>query len=327
MTTMTPAASPRSDESKAQDPRSELRALIRAELSREILPAASTLAAHVRELYGESVGSILFYGSCLRADSPEGVMDLYLLTRSNRDFNPTLPLAAANRLIPPNIYFWSIPSEEGELRGKGAAISLEQFQKSCEPGAWSPSIWARFCQPVVLVDSPTEADREATVDAVEQSIVTAAKWAAWLGPSTGSARDYWVALFRATYSVELRPERDDRPGLIVDANRERYERLLPLAWKVAGISFEVEDGEYRPHVDGRPTKARGWRARRALGKGLSVARIVKGAFTFDGAVDYLLWKIERHSGVKVAATEWQKRHPFLAAPSVFAKLWRAGAIR
>ena len=45
-----------------------------------------------------------------------------------------------------------------------------------------------------------------------------------------------------------------------------------------------------------------WRFRRLVGKVLSILRLAKGVFTFDGGVDYILWKIERHSGVKATAT-------------------------
>jgi hypothetical protein len=42
---------------------------------------------------------------------------------------------------------------------------------------------------------------------------------------------------------------------------------------------------------------------------------------------YILWKIERHSGVKATATPWQRRHPLLAAPGLAWRLYRRGAFR
>ena len=36
---------------------------------------------------------------------------------------------------------------------------------------------------------------------------------------------------------------------------------------------------------------------------------LKGIFTFDGGLDYALWKIKRHSGKTVPVTDWQRRHP------------------
>ena len=56
-----------------------------------------------------------------------------------------------------------------------------------------------------------------------------------------------------------------------------------------------------------------------MGKELNIARLVKAAFTFEGAARYGLWKIERHTGVHIALTPWRERHPVLAGPGV---LWR-----
>jgi len=59
-----------------------------------------------------------------------------------------------------------------------------------------------------------------------------------------------------------------------------------------------------------------------MGRPLNYARLVKAAFTFDGAARYAAWKIERHTGMPVALTPWRERHPVLAAPGVLWRLWR-----
>ena len=93
--------------------RERLAARVREELNAPVLPEAHDVARYARELHGDAYGPILFYGSCLRADSPEGIMDVYLLSRSHAGFHgPTSKgkaLAGLNWLIPPNIYFWTIP--------------------------------------------------------------------------------------------------------------------------------------------------------------------------------------------------------------------------
>jgi hypothetical protein len=54
-------------------------------------------------------------------------------------------------------------------------------------------------------------------------------------------------------------------------------------------------------------------------------RLLKAAWTFEGATRYALWKIERHSGVHIPLTPWRERHPVLAAPGVLFRLWRQSA--
>ena len=57
------------------------------------------------------------------------------------------------------------------------------------------------------------------------------------------------------------------------------------------------------------------------------ARIV-GVLVFSGlATAYILWKIERHSGVRVEVTPRQRRHPFIFALPLFWRLYRQGAFR
>ena len=68
---------------------------------------------------------------------------------------------------------------------------------------------------------------------------------------------------------------------------------------------------------------RAWRMRRTLGKPLNLARLVKAAFTFEGAGRYAAWKIERHTGVAITVTPWRERHLILASPGVFWQLWKA----
>ena len=71
----------------------------------------------------------------------------------------------------------------------------------------------------------------------------------------------------------------------------------------------------------------GWTMRRLAGKALHVLRLVKAAFTFENGLEYLLWKIQRHSGETVEVKDWQRRHPLLAAPGLALRLYRRGAFR
>jgi hypothetical protein len=71
----------------------------------------------------------------------------------------------------------------------------------------------------------------------------------------------------------------------------------------------------------------GWRVRAVQGKVLSVLRLLKGLFTFKGGVDYILWKIERHSGVRVEVGPTLKRFTPLALVVIFWRLFRRGAFR
>ena len=76
----------------------------------------------------------------------------------------------------------------------------------------------------------------------------------------------------------------------------------------------------------RETAAAGMALRRVWSKSLNVMRLLKAAGTFANGIDYLSWKIERHSGVKVEVTDAMRRHPRLASWKLLIRMWRNGAL-
>jgi hypothetical protein len=318
------------ESSPSEEPEAALRSRITAELARDLLPEAHRVAAHALERHGaDAIGPILFYGSCQRAESAEGILDVYLLSKSNRAFHHSGVAAGLNWLVPPTIYYYEIHEPDQIVRAKSAVVSEAQFAASCRDETDNASIWARFCQPAVLLRTPDEEARTRVVTMLVDAVKTAAWWAAHLGPESGTAEDFWVALFMGTYASELRPERLDRARLIYETYPERYDAMLPEAWAALGIPFRREGDRYVPEVsaEARAEAKAKWARRVKAGKVLSVVRVLKGTLTFDGGVDYLLWKIERHSGKKIETTPWQRKHPFLAGPVVLAKMVRAGMLR
>jgi hypothetical protein len=76
-------------------------------------------------------------------------------------------------------------------------------------------------------------------------------------------------------------------------------------------------------ADRRRRLRRGWTVRRFLGKPLAAVRLVKSMLTFGDWVPYALWKLERHTGVHIELTEWQRRYFWLACwPVIFRLLFR-----
>jgi len=292
-------------------------------------PAAALVAALVAH-GGDNVASVLFYGSNLRTGDVEGLLDFYVLVDRLTGWRDSAPLAAATRLLPPSVEYWEVPWQGHTLRAKVAVMGIDQFARSTRFDGMDTTIWARFTQPVMLAHARDPAARRQVRAAVTQAVTTATRWAALLGPVEGTARDYWEALFKATYSAELRVEKATRGVSIVDHAADRYTALLPPAWASARVPFEERpDGRLHPLLSAsdRARAASAWVWRGRFGKVLNIARLVKAAFTFTGGVDYLLWKLHRHSGVRLELTPWQRRHPILSAPGILWKLKRMGAIR
>ncbi|HUF86110.1 MAG TPA: hypothetical protein VMM59_01905 [Thermohalobaculum sp.] len=320
----------------AQDTRAPagLRELIAAELDRPPGPAAEAMAARLAARPG--VAAVVFYGARMRQGGGEGgeggegaegdgdgPLDFYLLTDGNRAYHGPGLAALANRLLPPSVYR-ETPDGAAPVEAKVAVISLRAFRARMRRDSLDTTLWARFAQPVVLAWARTPADRAAVIDAVAAAVETASWWAARLAPDPGDPGDpgdpdaTWSALFRRTYASELRVEGGRRAGDIVAAAPGRYRRLHALL--IAGRAAPDSDPD-------RNRAKRAWARRRALGKALNAARLLKAACTYRGGIAYALAKVERHSGRPVALKPWQRRWPWLAAPLVVWRLWRERRLR
>ena len=284
---------------------SNLRDLVAEELSLPVDPRVSAVAAAIAQRHAPASRAVLFYGSCLRQKRLDGLMlDFYLIVSDYRATYPKRWLATANRLIPPNVFYF----EHQGLVAKYAVLSESDFHRLIGPETSSVSVWARFAQPSRLVWAAGEAARAAAIDAVSRAAPTLLAAA---GERAGEMPlDWWRRAFTLTYSAELRAEPAGRQASVVDADRERYVRFTAPAAKAIAARRQSS-----------------WRRRRIEGKSLSVLRLAKASLTFTGGADYIAWKINRHAGTNIVLKPWQRRHPLLAAITLLPRLLRSGAVR
>lgn len=284
-----------------------LRELVAEELAIPVDRRVSDFAeAIARHHHGSR--AVLFYGSCLRQVELDGLtLDFYLIVRDYRSAYPKRWMAAANALIPPNVFH----IEHKGLVAKYAVLSEADFHRLAGPGARNVSVWARFAQPSRLVWAADPAASAAAVEAIAQSAPTLLAAA---GPRDGEdILELWRRAFALTYSAELRAERKTRSGSIVDVDPKRYRRFgKPALLGARALRGKVSTG---------------WLSRRVEGKALSVARLAKASLTFAGGADYIVWKINRHAGTAFELKPWQRRHPLLGALSLLPRLLKSGAVR
>jgi hypothetical protein len=280
--------------------------LVAAELAQPVDPQVAAMAAAVAARHGEASRAVLFYGSCLRQRQLDGLMlDFYLIVSDYRAAYDKRWLARANALVPPNVF----PFHHDGLAAKYAVLSEADFHRLNGPETRNVSVWARFAQPARLAWVRDEAARARIVAAVARA---APALLAAAGRIAGEAPlDWWRRAFALTYSAELRAERKERGGSVVDADAARYAAFAGPA--AAAIEPRAARG--------------GWRRRRVEGKLLSVVRLAKASATYAGGADYIVWKINRHAGTDFALKPWQRRHPLLGALSLLPRLLKSGAIR
>jgi hypothetical protein len=316
----------------ATDPPSSGRALLVANLAGELASPipddASALARAIRARHGAAVAAIAFYGSCLRRGTSEGVHDFYAIVDDYRSAYRSRALAAANALLPPNVFYIEHGSGVAPLRAKYAVVSAADLARACRGMTHRAGLWARFAQPVAAAFVRDAAARDALAAMCADAVCTAlraglAARPRGLRPEESAA--FWRELFRATYAAELRPEREGASDAIYAAAPARFDARLAEA-----VEALLESGAIERAADGalraRTPLARA-NGRSTAAKWIALFQLVKTAVTFGDWVPYALWKVERHSGVHLEASERQRRHPFLFGWPVLYRAWRSGALR
>ncbi|MFQ5416253.1 MAG: hypothetical protein ACE5FL_04290, partial [Myxococcota bacterium] len=275
---------------------------VAGELDQTPSEAARILSDEILRRHGDAVAAVVFYGSCLRGQTREGVLDFYALVDSYRAAYGSRLLAGLNALLPPNVFFVELESPIGTLRSKVAVISSGDFLRATSPDARRASIWARFCQPAVLVYARDAEARATVVAAASGSITTALLQGIALLQGEGETRFDWEALWQntlaETYAAEMRPESPETirsvyaaaPARFESAARARLDALAArgaLRWRAHGDGAVVEIPAAR-----RRQLARSWRRRRPLRKALHLLGLLKSAATFGDWLPYVLWKLE-----------------------------------
>lgn len=299
----------------SSQPNTNLRDLVEETSSKPVVAEINAIAQTVRARYETSVLAILGYGSCLRGEHVQDTLvDLYVLVDDYKSTHKNLWARMGNHLLAPNVYYQECSYNNQIIRCKYAVVTLAQFHQKTSPTTTNPYFWARFCQPTAIIYARDETTRKSVVDALIGAVTTTLSAAEKLDP-TASASQQWVNILSRTYGTELRSERANRASQIVNANLGYFEALHAAFIAAPAIPQSEKTGTTN------------WAVTRIVGKILSVLRLMKAAFTFDGGADYLAWKMTRHSGVEITLTKWQRRHPILAAPKLFWQLYAKGAFR
>ncbi|HUQ35876.1 MAG TPA: hypothetical protein VM144_05810 [Aestuariivirga sp.] len=279
----------------------------KASLARDVAPELRGMTDALRQRHPGAV-AILAYGSCLRGvAAADTLMDFYVLTENFSGVSQNIVSRIACCIVPPNVYYAETEFAGQHLRAKYALLPLRLFAKWMARETTNPYFWARFAQPSALVYARDDKIKDDVVASISAALRTGFANAKGVTTET-DALAIWTAGFNATYQSELRSEKANRAATIVSSAPDYYREAAKLLASETPIHANQT-------------------LRRLTGKGWSVLRLIKAAFTFQGGADYIVWKIERHSGEKIILTDWQRRHPIFAGLMLLPTMLRKGAIR
>jgi hypothetical protein len=305
-----------------------------APLEPEATAALAQLVQRLRETHRDAISGVLLYGSCLRSgDVFDGLVDLYLVCDRYRAAYARRSLVWSNWLLPPNVFYVEFEHEGRTLRSKYAVISMADFRIGCSKRTFESYVWGRFAQPASILYARDPSTRVA----MEQCLLTASSTflerTAPCLPATGTVPGLWRDALALSYGSELRAERSGRAAELVNAFLSHYENTTrQLQPKLSfPLTVYAQQGELHYRTDiarsRRATSKLAWRLRRGQGKLFSVLRLLKGLFTFDGGIDYVAWKLTRHTGRQIVVPERVRRFPLLFLWGFFWRLYRQGVFR
>lgn len=284
----------------------------------------------IHQQHGNGILAILVYGSWLRGQR-DTMLDFYVLVEDYR----TLPSWQGwlCRLLPPNVYHICQGADPArsmpELRAKYALLTLDRFRRAIR-GDFHSYFWARFAQPCEILYARDETVRTQLDFAFTDASTTFIRNVL---PAMGehfSSDDLWIRGFSLTYQCELRTESSNRSSSIYAYNRLYYDQTIQSLAEQDTQNLTVGTvGGFRNRTSrlGKKSSALVWGVRRFQGKLLSLLRLSKAAFTFNEPLEYLLWKIERHSGLYIEPTARQLKHPLIFAWPLLWRLRKQGAFR
>lgn len=297
--------------------------------SRELLALRDALLGR----YGEAVDAMLFYGSSLRSgDLLDGVVDLYLVVDNYRHAYGKLIPALFNRLLAPNVYYLEVEVDGNRVRAKYAVISMRDLQYGTSPRCFHSYLWGRFSQPCGLLYRRDGATGRRVQQALARAVTTFLARVLPVLPETLDSAAIWQQGLAWSYRAELRAERPGRSVQLHDSWQDHYAAVTALAMDALPFRISRQQGDplrYRVRIPWhtRMLGRAGWMLRRVQGKLLSLLRLMKASFTFQGGIDYIAWKLERHSGVHIEVTPEMRRHPLLYSWGLVWRLYRRGVFR
>ncbi len=277
------------------------------------------------EAGGESVETILLYGSHVQASSPNqwSAYDFLLVTDSYSQFfrrlvekghhkRPAWLLSVLSHILAPNIISFDMRRAD-QPPAKCAVVNPRHLRRSLHPHSPDHFLKGRVVQKLALVWSRGPAEEDTLLSAVRVAREGIVRWVRPFLPGPFTLDAFAEKMLRVSYRGEIRPEAPERVLEVFQAQRETLVGIARESLDAAerrGEAFQ-EEGTYR--WARRPGKG-AWAFTTLYfitSKVRATTRWFKYMITFDGWLEYIQRKIERRAGFEVEIDERERRWPLI----------------
>ncbi|HXK08719.1 MAG TPA: hypothetical protein VMT70_03655 [Vicinamibacteria bacterium] len=314
--------------------------LARAVEERALSPSDdAALDSAVRRLVsasGDALVGLLFFGS-RRTGAARGrgfgAHDAFVVVESYRPFYEALRRAGltgkrpaivslVSRWLPPTQYSLRFGPEGVHI--KAAVIRFDTFRRETSARRRDHFCIGRLCQPSRILHARDEDVRRRLLADLVSAHRETWRWARpWL-PETFDGEAYGRSALRTSMRWEVRPEPAGRADALWEAQRPEQVPVLEALLGELAAAGEVapagdSPGWMRPSRPVVAVERLGLELyfRRSLVR--ATARWLKHTLTFEGWLEYILAKANRHAGEPIALTERERRWPWIF---LWARLFR-----
>jgi len=286
------------------------------------------LCDRLTEVRSGVIGCIA-YGSCLRSGEIfAGLFDVYLVVTSYSKAHRSRLAAGFNWLLPPNVYYAQVPLAGGLARVKYSILSLKDLERGCAK-RFESYVWGRFAQPVGLFGFAGSDHAARVRHALAHAGQRLIRESVALNRGEFTSRELITAGLSMSYATELRAEKPGRVMEIYDFAEAHYRALCGACLQDMAEVDQIAHDRWCSKL-GAVSRLFGrgkWLLRLALGKLASIVRLLKAYFTFRDGIDYLVWKLARHSGQTIEVPKHVRRFPLIFGWAFFLRLYRQGVFK
>jgi hypothetical protein len=300
-------------------------------LSRTDDRALDAAVERLARVAGGALGGVVFFGSRLTGAAKANAFsayDVFVIVDEYRAFYERIRAAGLSGKRPGLMVLLSrgLPPTQVSLRFaeegvhlKAAVVRADTFRRETSPRRRDHFCIGRLFQPARILYARDPSMRELLLEALVGARRETWSWARpWL-PASFDAAAYGRAALGVSMSWEVRPEPGGRADSLWQAQGAEQVpvgaallRELAAAGEVAPAAGEAAEKEVWRAV--RPV-GRLERLRRAIyfrrSMARATARWLKHVLSFEGWLDYILRKANRHGGEPVELTPRERRWPWI----------------
>jgi hypothetical protein len=219
-------------------------------------------------------------------------------------------LAILDRFLPPT----QVRLARDSWLVKASVVSMIALRRATSVRRKDQFLAGRLFQDVHVVWAINPVFAQGVKDAIESARRVTLDWVAPDLPDRFDPSQYVRQLFRTSFRFEVRPENRGRADALCSAQAARLVPIFEGVLEAMASAGEITRPERSGYaLSERVSPARALRRRCFLewSRVRAVARWPKHAITFDGWLDYIINKAERHSGESIVLTPLERRFPFI----------------